>query len=338
MAWVSPTGHNDPENEWTDETKAYDESLGTYAYTGIGAGLPYTLELLHAAINCDKVQIQVYQVSAKSVDVDVYYSGAWHNIYSGTIPDATWEEIPIGSTQSVTKARTHKTTGWAGDYWVIEFDFNEVEGGEEKLLTATCSIASSTTGSLTLGKIESLTATCATATNIPSTILRLLYSITAHAPPATSTAGSLSVVKSLSGTSSVGSSTQAVLSVFKILTATSGIASSATGSLTLGKIESLSGTASTTSTVEGTLTVIGEVLLSATAAATSSLTGALLVIWSLAGTSVSQSVAIGSLSITRGAVKQERPTGVWIKQSVPSDGAVKQDRPTGTWIKQDKPS
>ena len=42
------------------------------------------------------------------VYVDVYYSGGWNNIYSGTITNGTWVTIEIGSNQSVSSARI----GW----------------------------------------------------------------------------------------------------------------------------------------------------------------------------------------------------------------------------------
>jgi hypothetical protein len=29
MAWVSPTGHNDPDSAWYTETNAYDEDVDT---------------------------------------------------------------------------------------------------------------------------------------------------------------------------------------------------------------------------------------------------------------------------------------------------------------------
>lgn len=78
MAWVSPTGFNDPENDWTSEERAYDEDTTNYAVGGT-VGYPGVqdtefLELTHAALDCNKVRF--WWRFGTTVDVDVYYENA----------------------------------------------------------------------------------------------------------------------------------------------------------------------------------------------------------------------------------------------------------------------
>jgi len=127
--WISPTGFVDGGGTWSSETLAYDEDTDTYAVETIGAiGFGNYLELTHLAINCDKVQVwSSYQASVDLIEVDVYYSDAWHNIYSGAVPVGQYVEYAIGSEQSVTAMRIRysvtKANRWVG---VDEADFNEV--------------------------------------------------------------------------------------------------------------------------------------------------------------------------------------------------------------------
>jgi len=131
MGWVSPTGFVDGGGSWTSEILAYDEDTGTYASETIPAvGWGNYLELTHAAIDCDKVQIWCsYQANVDLMEVDVYYGGAWHNIYSGPATVGAYVEYPIGGTESVTAMRIRfsvtKKSRWVG---VHEADFWEVEG------------------------------------------------------------------------------------------------------------------------------------------------------------------------------------------------------------------
>ena len=85
MAWVSPTGFVDS-GTWTWEIRAYDEDTDTYAYANNekGAWTDY-LELTHDALDCDKVQMWVYRsfANVNAIEIDVYYSSDWHNIFSG---------------------------------------------------------------------------------------------------------------------------------------------------------------------------------------------------------------------------------------------------------------
>ena len=141
MAWVSPTGYNDPDSKWGNETNAYDDDLETFAYDFPNG---YYLELtLGSAISCDKVRIYCERYTSGvaydlDVDVDVYYSGSWHNIHSGTVTKNTWVELSVGSTQTVDKARI-KTNDISASRRIREFDFNEVSGGTTHYGAATLS-------------------------------------------------------------------------------------------------------------------------------------------------------------------------------------------------------
>ena len=140
MAWVSPTGYNDPDSKWSNEASAYDDDTGTAA-TQTASSAGYYLELtLGSAISCDKVQISAFTgyysppyQRDPDIDIDVFYSGAWHNIWSGTIANNTWVEKSIGSTESVDKARVKWNDGGDAGGRLEEFDFNEVEGGGQTL-------------------------------------------------------------------------------------------------------------------------------------------------------------------------------------------------------------
>ena len=121
MGWVSPTGHNDPDSAWTWETNAYDEDTLTYAKVWTPDAW---LEFTHSAINSSKVRVYP-RTYLRQWSVDVYYSGSWHNILDTVIlPKEEWNEIEIGSTQSVTKARI-SNAGSGMWCWLAEFDFWE---------------------------------------------------------------------------------------------------------------------------------------------------------------------------------------------------------------------
>jgi len=128
MGWVSPTGYNDPDNAWTNEYKAYDENLVTSSYA---TSLGHYLELTRPAVNCSKVRqydIRDYGNYPVNCQIDVYYGGAWHNIYSGTPSTGVWVEFEIGSTQSVTGYRYKPISSPASSYiYAFEVDFWEVE-------------------------------------------------------------------------------------------------------------------------------------------------------------------------------------------------------------------
>lgn len=130
MAWVSPTGHNDPDGVWNYEEWAYDDDTESTANAfSVGAGK--YLELTRAAIYCNKVRIWADEWLSPThynpdIDIDVYYGDGWHNIWSGVITGREWIEKSIGSTQLVTKAQVKFNTAGRNTYRIYEFDFNKV--------------------------------------------------------------------------------------------------------------------------------------------------------------------------------------------------------------------
>ncbi|MBA7670991.1 hypothetical protein ES703_79140 [subsurface metagenome] len=167
MAWVSPTGFVDLDSEWANEPHIYDNDFDTQGTNTIGGNSWGSfVELTISPISCDKLRFYCDWVSIgiNEIDLDVYYGGGWHDVYQGSYADDEWVEKPLGGTYTVSAARAKFHAGVVGGaVYFREFEFNEVEAGEERLLTATCSASSSTTGSLILGKIESLTAMSASA-------------------------------------------------------------------------------------------------------------------------------------------------------------------------------
>lgn len=124
--WVSPTSHNDPDSKWVMEVDAYDGDTGSSA-ANTAVNYDHYLELTIAAIQCDKVRIYAQDIYITGynpdLDIDVYYSSAWHNIFSGTITKLAWVEKAIGSTQTVTKARVKSNTS-DKTLRIYEFEFN----------------------------------------------------------------------------------------------------------------------------------------------------------------------------------------------------------------------
>jgi len=123
--WVKPTSFSDPDSAWTDEAKAYDGNVDTYAINGT---IDKYVEYIRASILCDKIRVYANTTAEGFPDdvdlnIDVYYSAAWHNIFSGSVADRTWVEKAIGSNQTVTKIRIK------GTYlkpWLYEVEFNNI--------------------------------------------------------------------------------------------------------------------------------------------------------------------------------------------------------------------
>uniref|UniRef100_A0A6M3J7H7 Uncharacterized protein n=1 Tax=viral metagenome TaxID=1070528 RepID=A0A6M3J7H7_9ZZZZ len=87
--WVTPTGTVDPDTAWTNPSYANDDNTATYANAATANG--HYLELTHAALWCDRVRFWVLLEGAgSSIDVDLYYESAWHNIHSGNVTEGAW--------------------------------------------------------------------------------------------------------------------------------------------------------------------------------------------------------------------------------------------------------
>lgn len=150
---VNPTGY--VEHGWTDEEKAYDDSTDyqlpvvNYAYESSVVKDTWSdyLELTHSAINCDGVWIYPYPDYTSADQVDVYYEGAWHNIYDShfTSTSETWIAIPDGI-KSVTamRYRGKRIAASDGEVWFLEADFRktfEVTAPPETKLSTKASLS-----------------------------------------------------------------------------------------------------------------------------------------------------------------------------------------------------
>lgn len=128
MAWVSPTGHNDPDTQWSDEANAYDENTASYAKDSVrGHSWSAFLELTHAALWCDKLRFNAdFGGAGYFIDVDVYDT-AWRHVYEGDFADEAWVEKDLDELRQITMARVRlfNDGGLAKTSKLYEFDFNE---------------------------------------------------------------------------------------------------------------------------------------------------------------------------------------------------------------------
>lgn len=130
MAWVSPTGHNDPSNMWDDEAYAYDGVLSTEAYATVpGYSWGDYLELTVPSLYCKRARF--YARGQDGASIDLYYESDWHNIYEGSFAYNAWvEKTNVAGLKLVTAARI-KFQNVGMDPAVVrlsEFDFHKVVG------------------------------------------------------------------------------------------------------------------------------------------------------------------------------------------------------------------
>lgn len=111
--WIRPTGFNDPDNFWNDETKAYDGSTSTKAESNKYKGITYQycspIELTFSEIDCTKVKFYAWHdpTYCPQIKIEYYssYSNSWPDIYSGEYDDKTWETISLGTKRTFSKIR-----------------------------------------------------------------------------------------------------------------------------------------------------------------------------------------------------------------------------------------
>jgi len=106
--WISPTGHEDPGNEWSDETNAYDDDIGTYAVDDVPGGDTWSqyLVLNHSAITCGKIRYYIGREDTyiDQVEIGIYNGTAWTDVYSGAGTWNAWANVSFAET-SMTKTR-----------------------------------------------------------------------------------------------------------------------------------------------------------------------------------------------------------------------------------------
>jgi len=128
ITWTSPTGHSDPEAEWTSETNAYDDNTTTYASDNIGIdSWGDSLELTISEAEFSDVRFYAYwnATHINEIDLDVFYDDIWNDVYQGPYADQTWVTKNLGSIEMVSKARVrfYNTYGALWDADLYEFDF-----------------------------------------------------------------------------------------------------------------------------------------------------------------------------------------------------------------------
>ena len=124
MGWVSPSSHSDASDKWTNETKAYDGDLGTYASGQFGATANLVLSL---ADYVTSYKVRIYCSDATGGDLDeikvhskVDGTTTWTH-YEGPVPALTWFEISFNSLISVKHIYFRKDT--PGNWRIYEVEF-----------------------------------------------------------------------------------------------------------------------------------------------------------------------------------------------------------------------
>lgn len=117
---VRPTGFNDPDSQWFDENKTYDNNTTTFGYT-LANGY---LELTRAPTMTNAIRIYA-KTNVGGVDpniwVDYYDGSSWHFVYSGEIADLEWVTLPLpNGYDTVTQVRVKRNA-------VTQLHINEVD-------------------------------------------------------------------------------------------------------------------------------------------------------------------------------------------------------------------
>jgi type II secretory pathway pseudopilin PulG len=133
--WVSPTGNEIPNGQWTNVPNAYDGNTGTFASNAYGVasstgwGEPVVLTL-PVAITSDRVRINTdyLDVHIQEVSVDVFKNGVWVNVFLGgnqATWNCKWVEIPFtkGQVQKMRFQYHYKPAGVGWTYWLYEAQF-----------------------------------------------------------------------------------------------------------------------------------------------------------------------------------------------------------------------
>jgi len=105
--WVSPSGYEDPNNQWSDETNAYDDDTGTHAENDVPKyrWSKYLVLTLSGTITCGKIRYYIDRENADidQVEIDIY-DGTWTIVYIGAGTWNAWTNVSFTET-SVTKMR-----------------------------------------------------------------------------------------------------------------------------------------------------------------------------------------------------------------------------------------
>lgn len=134
--WISPDSIEDTGENWISGSlyKVIDGNHNTYGYCdALNPGFwTHAVEMiLDVGIQCDKIEIKVNCWDDENeenyngyVDIEVYWDGAYHDIYEGVISYGvvTEKDIDSGNTHLVTKVKVNcKYVGNDEDQVDVEF-------------------------------------------------------------------------------------------------------------------------------------------------------------------------------------------------------------------------
>jgi len=115
---VDLTGYKTPTggSGWTDNANSRDGDTSTKATHNWNAEPDTWSEYITNVIpSISATKIRYYfsrdSASCNSLEIDVYYSAAWHNIYTGAPALSTYTDVAFGSTQTVTQVRLRAYLG-----------------------------------------------------------------------------------------------------------------------------------------------------------------------------------------------------------------------------------
>jgi len=129
---VTPTGHNDPNAQWNNETRAYDDNTANYASLTSQSDWGPFLELLHSAIaSCTAIRFyaNLSPAGAYQVDVDIKYEGdsEWTHVYQGVPSLGAWQVKDLPTQGTVIAARFRMWAASGKQERLHEFDFIAAE-------------------------------------------------------------------------------------------------------------------------------------------------------------------------------------------------------------------
>ena len=131
--WISPTGFVDSGGTWINEANAYDTDTNTLSYCPVQRdSWGDFLEVTHAGVYCDRVKYWANLSSGDTflINLDVYYNGAWVDLYSGTLAALQWVEVELGGIYEVTSARVsmkYSNGGAIAQQRLHEFYFGAID-------------------------------------------------------------------------------------------------------------------------------------------------------------------------------------------------------------------
>lgn len=133
LGWKTPNSTNDPGDSWTDDANAIDDDITSYAST-LSLGSSNALEF-HLTNPMDLDRVRVYASddgtpTNPDVNIGLYYEGAWHTIFTGSITKSTWTtKTNSAGVKHVSKARVYANSFTGNQLFIYEFEFGWIPMG-----------------------------------------------------------------------------------------------------------------------------------------------------------------------------------------------------------------